>query len=255
MKLVSSLKSRAAAALAVVALSAGSPAAQAASVAYVNASGYDISYITGYGHTLTNISDPIGLTLASLSGYDVVIAASNSIFSEPGNIGDVLADFADAGGGVVLTEFTFQGVWALGGRIMTAGYSPFTIDPSSGGYAFVSALGTIFDPLSPLLTGTAGVTTHYQADVGLDTGASLVADWTSGRHAIAYNSLGTNSVVALNLFPGLSTGAPAEQLVANAIEFSLTGGSGPRVPDSGPGFVALVSLAGLFLARRRFGRN
>ena len=257
MTLVSKLKNRSVALWALLALGAASPAARAASVAYINSGGGSISYLTGFGHTVTDISNPISLTLGDLAGYDVVVAASNSTFSQATNIGNVLADFADAGGGVVLTEFTFQGIWALGGRIMTAGYSPFITDPLSGGYDFSGVLGTVYDAGSPLLAGAAAATTYYQADVGLDSSAVLVADWDSGRHAVAYNSLGSNSVVAVNLFPSQNhypfgeTGY--QRLMSNAVQFSLTGGSGPRVPDSSPGVVALVSLAGLFIVRRRFG--
>lgn len=229
--------------------------ASADNVAYINASGGSVNYLTGYGHTVTNFNNPIGLTLGDLAGYDAILIASNSVFSEATNIANVAQQFANAGGGVVLTQFAFQGGWQVSGGITAPGYSPFTNDPLSSGYFITSNLGTIYDPASPLLDGvnTANVTTDFQADVGLDPGATLVADWTSGRHAIGYNLLGNNAVVGLNLFPhDFYTSDPdTQRLVANAISFS----SNPQtaaIPE--PMTLAVfggLAVAGLAGYRRR----
>lgn len=225
-----------------------------ANIAYINAQGGDINYLIGFGNTITNFDNPTGLTLGGLSGYDAVVVASNAIFSEATNIGNVLADFANAGGGVVLTEFVFQGVWALGGTIMTSGYSPFTVDPLSSGYGLSSSLGTIYDSTSPLLTGASGASTDFQADVGLDAGATLIADWTSNRHAIAYNSLSNSSIVGLNLFPDSSyTNDASKTLLANAVEFSLNshGDQNGSVPEPATFFLIGLGLVGIGLGHRK----
>ncbi len=220
------------------------------SIAYINASGGSVDYLTGYGYSITYLNNPTGLTATSLSGYSAVLVASNSIFSEPSTVGDALAGFADAGGGVVLGEFCFQGLHALNGGIMTAGYSPFTRDPLNSGYSISSSLGTVYESGHPLLAGATGADTSFQANVGLDSGATLVADWTSGRHAIAYNSLVSSSVVAVNMFPKSDyANSYDQQLWANALEYSMSahGGGNQTVPV--PGAVALLSL-GLGLTGR-----
>ena len=206
----------------------GNKPVDAASVGYINSDdGSSIDYLNAYGNTVTYLNNPLGLTLGDLSTFDTVIVASNYPFSQPTNIGNVLAQFANAGGGVVLTEFVFQGQWALSGAIMNTGYSPFTIDPLSSGYGINSNLGTIYNPSSSIFNGvnTANVQTSFQANVGLDTGANLVADWASGRHAIAYNVLANSSVVGLNLFPASywTSDIDTQKLVANAINLSLKG--------------------------------
>ncbi len=196
----------------------------ALSVAYVNSSGGNLNYLSSYGMTVTYINNPSSLTLAQLSGFDAVVVASNGQFSNPSGVGNAVADFADLGKRVVLAEFDFQGVWSLSGRIMTAGYSPFTTDPSSGGYANGSPgipLGTLYDPFSPLLSGAGSAHSQYTANVGLSSGSVLVADWANGRHAVAFS--GGTGVVGLNLFPGgdygLDTGS--QRLVANALTFEI----------------------------------
>jgi len=226
------------------------PSLRADQVAYIEASGGSIAYLSGYGHTVTDLGDPGSLTLADLAGYNAVVVASNSIFSNPTTIGNVVAEFAADGGGVVLTEFDFQGQWALSGNIMTHGYSPFTVDPLSSGYFFSSGLGTINDPSSPLLSGvnTADVSTGYQANVGLDPGATLVASWSSGRYAFAFNSLASSSVVDLNLFPaeGYVT-SDDELLLSNAIYFSESGHGSTTIPE--PASMVLLGTASLVLLR------
>ena len=228
--------------------------ASAANIAYINASGGSVNYLTGYGHTVTNFNDPIGLTLGSLAGYDAILIASNGIFTQATNIGNVAKQFADAGGGVVLAQFAFQGQWQVGGGITNAGYSPFINDPLSSGYFISSSLGTVYDPTSPLLNGVTpgSTTTDYQANVGLDASAILVADWASGRHAIAYNLLPNSAVVGLNLFPDGSylTSADSQRLVSNAINFSVNASATTPEPVSLLVFGGLVASGG-WLVRRR----
>lgn len=214
----------------------GASPSHAANIGYINASGGNVDYLKSYGDTVTYFNNPKGLTLGELSGLDAVIVASNLRFSEATNIGNVLADFADSGKGVVLTQFVFQGGLALSGKIRTAGYSPFTIEPGNTGYFITSTLGSISDPKNAILAdvNTANVQTQFQANVGLDTGASLVANWNSGRDAIAYNTLARSSVVGLNLFPdsAYTANEDTQRLVANAVNFSISNSASVPEPAS-----------------------
>jgi len=82
-------------------------------------------------------------------------------------------------------------------------------------------------------------------------GANLVADWASGRHAIAYNTLSNSSVVALNLFPDsyFTRDEDAQHLVANAIAFSSTGGEVP-IPEPSALILLGCGLVGIGVFRR-----
>ncbi len=220
--------------------------AEASVIAYINNGGGSVDYLTNYGHSVTYLNNPKGLTVTDLAGFDAIMIASNFPFDEAENIGNVAAAFADAGGGVVLTCFGFSGEFALGGAIMTDGYSPFSKDPTSN-YNLSSNLGAIFDPASPLFAGvnTANVNTIFQADVGLHSQGTLVADWDSGRHAIGFTSLSNSKVVALNFYPAsnLTESADEQLLVSNALDFSKYGSGAGPVPE--PATIAVWSLIGL----------
>src|SRR5829696_7466282 len=105
------------------------------------------SQIDGYDGSFSTPS------LATLQQYDAVLVYSDCGFQNNVAMGNVLADYADSGGGVVLTTFVFwtsNMALGMGGRLATGGYMPFTQGGQSGG----SDLSLVKDnPSHPILNG------------------------------------------------------------------------------------------------------
>jgi subtilisin family serine protease len=135
-------------------------------------------------------------TLDDLRPYTSVIVSDNEAFEDPAAVGDLLADYADAGGGVVLTLASFIDRWQLGGRFESEGYDPFNI--GVGPYA-PSTLGT-FDASHPIMRGVTHATGEVLGLVSLAPGAVPVASWDYPLPFIA--TKGSN-VAAVNVFVGL----------------------------------------------------
>jgi hypothetical protein len=236
-------------------------------VAYINASGGSVDYLSSYGITVTNLNDPTGLTLAQLAPYDAILITGNSAFTQPTTIGNVAAAFADSGKGVVLAAFA---TFTVAGDIVTPAYSPVNLT-STNPLLNTATLGTVLVPSSPILSGVdvSQVGAKYNVGVGLNPGATLVADWaatnqTGARHAVAYTSLDDSSVVFLNLFPssgavGVDSGittSDSQLLVANALKFSAQDRSPPTdvTTPAPPSIVLAVIGAAVVLVVSRCGR-
>ena len=133
--------------------------------------------------------------LTDLLPYHAVIVVANQPFGNAVAMGDVLADYADAGGGVILTMASFLQGWNVQGRLLTGGYLPFTLGAGNTGS---SALGS-FDATHPIMAGVTSATGSVLANVGLATGAQLVASWANGRPFVATRG---EHVAAVNIFVG-----------------------------------------------------
>jgi hypothetical protein len=132
-------------------------------------------------------------TLAQLLAYHAVIVAANFTFNDPVAAGNVLADYVDNGGGVILTIATFLSPWNIQGRFLTGGYSPFTIGSGPIGSA---GLGS-YDPTHPIMAGVTSALGFLLGDVDLSSGSELVASWTNGEPLVATKG---PRVAAINIF-------------------------------------------------------
>lgn len=149
-----------------------------------------------------------GLGVADLAGFDVVLLHNNNQWLStggvsPAQVGDVLADYVDAGGRVIAAHYAndFTG-WEIGGRFITSGYLPFltaTADRPAATYT----LGTVLEPGHPVMSGIATLSVSGGAAVqatGIRPGATEIARWNNGDPLVAANADGT--VVALNALVG-----------------------------------------------------
>lgn len=140
-------------------------------------------------------------TLSDLTPYDGVMTWSNYAYPDPSGWGDVLAEYVDGGGKVVLATFAFASGWGIQGDIADSPYSPFTVNGTvqAGG----STLDSDYDePGHPIVEGvsTQPWCQYYVSGCSLTTGASLVAHWLTSANALGYNE--NYDVVGFTGYPG-----------------------------------------------------
>jgi uncharacterized membrane protein len=138
--------------------------------------------------------------LSEILSYDVVVCWGNNAFADRNATGDVLADYVDAGGKVILTVFDWAGPtpWSLGGRLMTGGYTPLITNNTDNRYADANL--SWFDSAHPIMAGVTNATDNYRDYTTLAAGAQLLASWDDGENYVAVKG----SVVAINSYLGTS---------------------------------------------------
>jgi len=134
-------------------------------------------------------------TLSYLQNYDAVLVWSNYAFDNSAALGDVLADYVDSGGGVVVTTFSYHSSVLLAGRLIDEQYSPFV---TAGPGLFSWADLGWYDPTHPIMTGVTSISGFYRDDVSLTSGATLVASWDDGQPFVAQKG----QVVGVTLWCG-----------------------------------------------------
>ncbi|MDX2176632.1 MAG: hypothetical protein SF028_09175 [Candidatus Sumerlaeia bacterium] len=190
-----------------------------------------------------------------LGSYDAVLVFSDSTWSSRSDLGDAMADYFDAGGGVVTAVFeigdccgnaTMTGGWASGGSVR--GYQAFV---RGGGQVNSSAsLGTIHVPGHPILDGVAAfaASNAFRTTLGLNAEATSIAEWNDGNPLVALIEPNGDGrlVVDLNMYPPSSdvdsrfwdSSTDGGRLMANALLFaanqSPTGGG---ADDGGSVFI------------------
>ena len=159
----------------------------------------------------------------NLSTYNAVLMYTNH--SPTANVfGDALANFVDSGGGVVIATYALSSTWGIGGRIFTAGYSPFASAPSSG----MSYSGTLVQVGShPVFNGVnvAGITYWHNSNYvnpTLTSGSTLLARDANNINMVAVNASGR--VIANNIYlnTGYQSSAELYKLIANELAYVAT---------------------------------
>jgi hypothetical protein len=167
--------------------------------------------------------------LSTLQAFDVVLVWSNTGFDDPTAIGDLLADYVDGGGALVLAVFALDTFWGFGGRFQTDDY--FAI-PETAGLANDGpvTLGA-FNSSHPILAGVSsfsGGTGSYRPDtLSVHAQATEVASWSDGTPLVATRTIGGVRRVDLGFFPPSNAVDPAswdattdgDLLLANALRW------------------------------------
>ena len=172
-------------------------------------------------------------TLSQLQQYDAVLVYSDTSFNNNVAIGNVLADYMDGGGGVVLATFAFwdtQGL-SIQGRIKTAGYLPFTTANQSqpGGLTLVAV-----EPRHEILDGVTslngGASSYHNSPITTAPGTTLVARWSNGQPLVGTKVPTAGRIVGLNFYPPSSdvrgdfwvSSTSGARLMANALIWAVS---------------------------------
>jgi hypothetical protein len=132
-------------------------------------------------------------SLSTLLGYDVVIVASYYAFLDNNALGDVLADYVDAGGKVIHTSCSSYGAFRVAGRFASGGYAAFNDSTATD---FQNRVLGEFDP-HPIMDGIATLQNYFGFPVTLRYGAELIATWETGSPLVAVKG---DSIVGIDLF-------------------------------------------------------
>ncbi len=143
-------------------------------------------------------------TLAQLQPYSAVLVFSDGTFANSTGLGNVLADYADAGGGVVISTFalyTSGTGYGLDGRLLTGGYLPFVAGSTFSGTEITLVPDQAGHPILAGVGSLSGGTSSYHNAVTVASNAALVAHWSNGRPLVVTKVTGQARVVGLNFFP------------------------------------------------------
>jgi len=193
-------------------------------------------------------------TLAQLLTYDAVMVWTNSTPASNLALGDVLADYVDAGGGVVVTVYANSTTTAgrnLAGRWQN-GYEVI-LDQSGNASGANGTLGTVHLPQHPVM---AGVTAFAGGTIGsrpngtaLEVGSTLIAEWSNGKVLAAQGA--NPKRIDLGFFPGSTTCSQVgwltggDQLMANAL---VAVSDGATFVPFGAGCAGTLGIPGLAAA-------
>jgi subtilisin family serine protease len=135
-------------------------------------------------------------SLDYLLQYDVVFSWSSNGYYSPDALGNVLADYLDAGGTLVQTAYSWrEQIYLPGGRFLSGEYSPF-ITLNLGSSSSPAYLGS-YDPTHPIFDGVYTAATSRRDIAVLDPQGEWVASWHDGLPFVALK----NNVAAVNADP------------------------------------------------------
>jgi hypothetical protein len=166
-------------------------------------------------------------TSADLASYDAALVYSEVPFADPTGLGDVLADYVDSGGGVVVATGVCNSLTALSGRFVSGGYLPWTTDTIAmpGGNLGWSPENPDHGALRGFNYWDGGESIFCQT-IGADNDAEVIASWENGEPlAFALELTSGDRVMGLNFFPpSLAVGAnfwnnatDGDQLMTNSL--------------------------------------
>ena len=204
--------------------------------------------------------------LLTLDNYAAVMVVSNLGFQNPAGLGDVLKSYVDQGHGVVIAEYTNSTTQGpnteLAGGFAASDY--WAIEPGPTTSNPNLTLGIVHVANSPLLNNVHtlnGGTGAAYVNSTVNAAATDVIDWSNGLPLVATRTIGSGTVVGLNMYPPnnqawsglwLSTG-DGGKLMADALLYAggYSQDSGSSIPEGGTLMLSGVGLAAFSLVLKR----
>lgn len=171
--------------------------------------------------------------LATLLQYDALMCWTNTTPANNVTWGNVLADYVDAGGGVVVTVFAnssltagrnIDGRWQMGYEVI--------LDRTGSTSSAGGSLGTVAVPTHPVMAGVvlfaAGSLGSRPVGTALEVGSTLIASWNTGHVLVAEGA--NPRRVDLGFYPPTATCTQSgwvfggDLLMANALVHVANGG-------------------------------
>jgi len=146
--------------------------------------------------------DPI--TLQQCERYDAVLVFSSSAFTEPDEIGDVLADYLEGGGGVVVAAIASDSdCHGIGGRFEKDEFS--ALNRGQRTHNARHYLGKQVIPDHPILHSVKtfdGGFQSWRVQTTVCESGQLIAEWEDGVPLVAEKLIGDRHCsVSLNMWP------------------------------------------------------
>ncbi len=178
----------------------------------------------------THTSTP---TLAQLQNYRAVLMYSSTDMQDAVQSGNVLADYIDAGGGVVVAVFAQNSIGnrVPAGRFASANY--YVIPP---GDILVSGMGIGLGTVNfehPIMQGfsefSGGSLAYRPQSTSVVSGSTVIARWNDSRPLVVTREIGDIRRVDLGFWPVSSDGLPGawdattdgDLLMANALLYVM----------------------------------
>ena len=144
-------------------------------------------------------------SVAEMQAFDAILVFTNSTPQSAVLLGNNMADYIDAGGGVVLTMFGIRATLeerTYLGRFLSDNYYCIerTIGSSTTGAA---TLGTVHNPAHPLMNGVStfnGGSSSFRSPTTLHPLATRIADWSTGQALVTERTDLNGGRVDLNFF-------------------------------------------------------
>lgn len=164
-----------------------------------------------------------------INSYKGILVYADDTFANPDEFGDSLANYVDAGGGVVVATFAVETYGQLGGRWLSDGYYPVTLGDQVDGTPLT--LGTVAVPSHPVMNGVStfdgGGASFYGNSPVNGSNATLIASWSNDVPLVVERTGLNGKIIILNFYPPSSdvredfwqVNTDGAKLMSNALKY------------------------------------